>query len=162
MRTLLILLVATTALAQTTPQTRISRITENLRGVSAVTQKIAWASGTHGTYLRTTDGHIWIPDHVPGAESLDFRGIVAFSADEAFLTGTAAAGAIALINAIGNLGGYVGPFVVGWIKDSTNSFEAGLYFLAACALLGAVITFFATEASGGPAKLQPTQALASR
>jgi ACS family tartrate transporter-like MFS transporter len=79
-----------------------------------------------------------------------------------FLTGTAAAGAIALINAIGNLGGYVGPFVVGWIKDSTNSFEAGLYFLAACALLGAVITFFATEASGGPAKLQPTQALASR
>jgi nitrate/nitrite transporter NarK len=66
-----------------------------------------------------------------------------------FLTGTAAAGAIALINAIGNLGGYVGPFVVGWIKDSTNSFEAGLYFLAACALLGAVITFFATEASGG-------------
>jgi hypothetical protein len=38
---------------------------------------------------------------------------------------------IALINAIGNLGGYVGPFVVGWIKDSTNSFEAGLYFLAA-------------------------------
>jgi len=85
MRTLLILLAATTALAQTTPQTRLSRITENLRGVSAVTQKIAWASGTHGTYLRTTDGHIWIPDHVPGAEALDFRGIVAFSSEEAFL-----------------------------------------------------------------------------
>ena len=33
-----------------------------------------------------------------------------------FLTGTAAAGAIALINAVGNLGGYVGPFIVGWIK----------------------------------------------
>ena len=45
----------------------------------------------------------------------------------------AAAGAIALINATGNLGGYVGPFVVGWIKDSTGSFEAGLYFLAASA-----------------------------
>ena len=85
MRTLLILLAATTALAQTTPQTRLSRITENLRGVSAVTQKIAWASGTHGNYLRTTDGHIWIPDHVPGAEALDFRGIVAFSSEEAFL-----------------------------------------------------------------------------
>jgi len=79
-----------------------------------------------------------------------------------FLTGTAAAGAIALINAVGNLGGYVGPFVVGWIKDSTDSFEAGLYFLAASALLGAVITFFATEASDGPAKLQPAEALASR
>jgi photosystem II stability/assembly factor-like uncharacterized protein len=85
MRTLLILLASTVVLAQTSPQTRMSRITENLRGVSAVSQKIAWASGTHGTYLRTTDGHIWIPDHVPGADSLDFRGIVAFSAEEAFL-----------------------------------------------------------------------------
>jgi photosystem II stability/assembly factor-like uncharacterized protein len=85
MRCLLLLFAAATALAQTTPQTRISRITENLRGVSAVSQKIAWASGTHGTYLRTTDGHIWIPDRVPGADSLDFRGIVAFTADEAFL-----------------------------------------------------------------------------
>ena len=85
MRTLLLLLASATALAQTAPQTRLSRITEDLRGVSAVSQKVAWASGTHGTYLRATDGHIWIPDHVPGAESLDFRGIVAFSADEAFL-----------------------------------------------------------------------------
>ena len=34
-----------------------------------------------------------------------------------FLSGTAAAGGIALINSIGNLGGYVGPFIVGWIKD---------------------------------------------
>jgi photosystem II stability/assembly factor-like uncharacterized protein len=85
MRCLILLLASATALAQTTPQTRISRISENLRGVSAVSQKIAWASGTHGAYLRTTDGHIWIPDHVPGAEALDFRGVVAFSAEEAFL-----------------------------------------------------------------------------
>jgi MFS transporter, ACS family, tartrate transporter len=68
-----------------------------------------------------------------------------------FLTGTAAAGAIAMINAVGNLGGYIGPFVVGWIKDSTKSFEAGLYFLAACSLLAAVITFFAARAAGAPA-----------
>jgi MFS transporter, ACS family, tartrate transporter len=67
-----------------------------------------------------------------------------------FLTGTAAAGAIALINATGNLGGYFGPFIVGWIKDSTNSFEAGLYFLAACALACAVITFISTGAARAP------------
>ncbi len=85
MRCLILLLAAATASSQTAPQTRISRITEDLRGVSAVSQKIAWASGTHGTYLRTTDGHLWIPDHVPAADILDFRGIVAFSADEAFL-----------------------------------------------------------------------------
>jgi MFS transporter, ACS family, tartrate transporter len=68
-----------------------------------------------------------------------------------FLTGTAAAGAIALINATGNLGGYFGPFIVGWIKDSTNSFEAGLYFLAACSLMSAIIAFFAARAAGDPA-----------
>jgi ACS family tartrate transporter-like MFS transporter len=60
-----------------------------------------------------------------------------------FLTGAAAAAGIALINSIGNLGGYIGPFIVGWIKDSTNSFEMGLYFLAACALASAMITYFA-------------------
>jgi MFS transporter, ACS family, tartrate transporter len=67
-----------------------------------------------------------------------------------FLTGTAAAGAIAMINAVGNLGGYLGPFIVGWIKDSTGSFQAGLYFLAACSFGCAVITFFAARASGEP------------
>jgi hypothetical protein len=51
----------------------------------------------------------------------------------------AAAGAIALINAIDNLGGYVGPFVVGWIKDTTNSFEMALYFLAASSLASGAI-----------------------
>jgi len=45
------------------------------------------------------------------------------------MTGSAAAASIAAINAIGNLGGFVGPYVVGWIKDATQSFEAGLYFL---------------------------------
>jgi MFS transporter, ACS family, tartrate transporter len=78
-----------------------------------------------------------------------------------FLTGTAAAGAIAMINAIGNLGGYVGPFVVGWIKDSTKSFEAGLYFLAACSLMAAIITFFAARAAGDPAAMARANAAAA-
>jgi ACS family tartrate transporter-like MFS transporter len=66
-----------------------------------------------------------------------------------FLTGTAAAAGIALINSVGNLGGYVGPFIVGWIKNSTGSFQYALYFLAACAALSAVITYFATQATHG-------------
>jgi photosystem II stability/assembly factor-like uncharacterized protein len=85
MRTLLTLVLSATALAQPAPQTYPSNTTESLRGVSAVSRQIAWASGTHGTYLRTTDGRIWIADQVPSAESLDFRAVVAFSADEAFL-----------------------------------------------------------------------------
>jgi photosystem II stability/assembly factor-like uncharacterized protein len=82
----LTIFLATTALAQLSRQTQSSNTTENLRGVSAVSQQIAWASGSHGTYLRTTDaGRTWTPAQVPDAATLDFRGIVAFSADEAFL-----------------------------------------------------------------------------
>jgi photosystem II stability/assembly factor-like uncharacterized protein len=80
-----IIIAAACVLAQSEPQVRYSRTKENLRGVSVVSEKIAWASGTHGTYLRMADGGTWIPEQVPGAESLDFRGVAAFSANEAFL-----------------------------------------------------------------------------
>jgi ACS family tartrate transporter-like MFS transporter len=75
-----------------------------------------------------------------------------------FLTGGAAAVGMALINSIGNLGGYVGPFIVGWIKDSTKSFEMALYFLAACAFASAAITFLAlrTTEGRGPKPAQGT------
>jgi photosystem II stability/assembly factor-like uncharacterized protein len=85
MRLLYLLLLATTAVAQG-PRVQISNTTENLRGVSAVSRQVAWASGTHGTYLRTVDGgRTWTPGQVPDAEGLDFRGVVSLSADEAFL-----------------------------------------------------------------------------
>jgi photosystem II stability/assembly factor-like uncharacterized protein len=71
---------------QSEPRVQISHTTESLRGVSAVSRSVAWASGTHGTYLRTTNGGLtWTPAQVAGAEAIDFRAIVAFSADEAFL-----------------------------------------------------------------------------
>jgi MFS transporter, ACS family, tartrate transporter len=57
-----------------------------------------------------------------------------------FLTGLAAAASFAWINSIGNLGGFLGPSLVGWVKDSTGSFSAGLYALAAFALMSAVIS----------------------
>jgi len=72
-----------------------------------------------------------------------------------FLSGTAAAGGIALINSVGNVGGYVGPFIVGWIKDSTNSFEVALYFLAACSLASGAVVFFASAACGGQISRPP-------
>ena len=52
-----------------------------LRGVSAVSAKVVWASGGDGTYLTTNDGGAtWQVSKVPGAESLDFRGIRAIDA----------------------------------------------------------------------------------
>ncbi len=86
MRLLSAFLLLATATAQPAPHTQVSHTTENLRGVSVVSRQIVWASGTHGTYLRTTDGgRTWIPARVPDATGLDFRAVVAFSADEAFL-----------------------------------------------------------------------------
>jgi len=86
MRSVLVILAAVTALGQSAPQVQLSHTTESLRGVGAVSREIAWASGTHGTYLRTTDaGRTWTPAQLPGAEALDFRAVVAFSTDQAFL-----------------------------------------------------------------------------
>lgn len=63
-----------------------SNTTADLRGLSVVTPWIVWASGTRGTYLRTTDGGAtWQAGAVPGAADLDFRDVEAFDANTAYL-----------------------------------------------------------------------------
>ena len=63
-----------------------SGVTASLRGAAAVTGKVAWASGTGGTWLRTEDGGAtWLSGQVPGAEKLDFRGLYAVDARTAYL-----------------------------------------------------------------------------
>lgn len=57
----------------------------------------------------------------------------------AFLSGRAAAGGIALINSIGNLAGFTGPFAVGRLKDLTGSYNAGLLSLSAAGLVAMII-----------------------
>jgi ACS family tartrate transporter-like MFS transporter len=61
-----------------------------------------------------------------------------------FLSGSAAAAGIATINAIGNLGGFAGPYLIGWIKDQTGSFLGGLYVVAGLLLVSAVLTLVLT------------------
>ena len=74
----------------------------------------------------------------------------------ALLTGSAAAGGIALINAIGGLGGFVGPYVIGWIKDTTGQFSLALLaiagFMVAAGLLALVL-----GRSGAAAKAVPAE-----
>jgi len=63
-----------------------SHTTASLRGIWAVNEKIAWASGTGGMYLRTRDGGVtWTAATVPGAEALDFRDVQAVDGDSALL-----------------------------------------------------------------------------
>ena len=70
--------VAAGAHAPWTPQQ--TGVTARLRGISAVSDTVAWASGTGGTVLRTTDGgDTWTAVDVQGAADLDFRDVDAFS-----------------------------------------------------------------------------------
>ena len=57
----------------------------------------------------------------------------------AMLTGTAAAGGIAMINAVGNLGGFLGPYMMGAIKDATGSFAIGLLSIAMGTLVATIV-----------------------
>jgi len=76
----------------------------------------------------------------------------------AWLSGTAAAGGIALINSIGNLAGFGGPYLVGWAKDATGSTSTGLLVLSVLPLLAGLLVFLGghetkTEFAGvGPAE----------
>ncbi|HJZ78521.1 MAG TPA: hypothetical protein VKE51_42630 [Vicinamibacterales bacterium] len=65
---------------------QMSGVTARLRGVSAVSDRVAWASGADGTVLRTVDGgRTWQQLRVPGAERLDFRDVDATSDRAAYV-----------------------------------------------------------------------------
>jgi MFS transporter, ACS family, tartrate transporter len=59
----------------------------------------------------------------------------------AWLSGTAAAGALALINSIGNLAGFGGPYLIGWVKEATGSTSTGLLVLAVLPLIAGLLVF---------------------
>ncbi|TCN29359.1 MFS transporter [Sinorhizobium americanum] len=61
-----------------------------------------------------------------------------WSLPTAFLAGTGAAAGIAWINSVGNLAGFLGPFLVGYLKDFTGSNSAGMYLLAATLVIGSL------------------------
>ena len=64
-----------------------SGTTAELRGLSVVSDKVAWASGAKGTVLRTVDGATWQAMQVPDADKIDFRDIHAIDAKTAIVMG---------------------------------------------------------------------------
>ncbi|TKC81262.1 MFS transporter [Trinickia terrae] len=61
-----------------------------------------------------------------------------WSLPTAFLSGAAAAAGIAIINSIGNLAGFASPYMIGYLKDLTQSTQAGMYVLSAMLVIGAI------------------------
>jgi len=58
-----------------------------------------------------------------------------------FLTGLAAAGGLAFINSVATLGGFVGPYAMGWLRDTTGSFSAGLMAMAGLLVLATIMSW---------------------
>jgi ACS family tartrate transporter-like MFS transporter len=56
-----------------------------------------------------------------------------------FLSGDGAAAGIAWINSLGNLGGFAGPFLIGWLKDRWGSYAGGLYAVGVMLALSAAV-----------------------
>lgn len=56
-----------------------------------------------------------------------------------FLTGPAAAASVALINSCGNLGGWVGPYMMGWIKTNTGTFDLGYFIMGGAMFLSGLL-----------------------
>jgi ACS family tartrate transporter-like MFS transporter len=120
-----------------------------LPNLAAAIAMVAWTR--HSDRTRERPWHVALPAFVGGlgltasaavsdptlstiALSVALIGIYAAIATSwalptAFLTGTAAAGGLALINSIGNLGGFAGPYFVGWIKAATGAYSLALLII---------------------------------
>lgn len=73
-------------------------------------------------------GMIWISVGLVGVISAR---TIFYTIPQVFLTGAAAAGGLAFINSLGAFGGFVGPSMVGWLKDATGTYDAGMFAMAA-------------------------------
>ena len=79
---------------------------------------------------------------------------------QGYLDARIAAAVIALINSIGNLGGFVAPTAFGFLEQKTGSIEGGLYGLAATSLVAAVVISFARTAPRGDGEYRRVDAIA--
>lgn len=76
-----------------------------------------------------------------GAAGILSANIMFWTVPSRFLTGAAAAAAIGLVNSVGNLGGFVGPYLTGWAKDTFGGYSASMYLLACMVIAYGVIMY---------------------
>lgn len=88
-------------------------------------------------------GHFWVSVAMMALAITGINGARAifWTIPPRFLTGMAAAGGLAFINSIGTTGGFVGPYVMGWLSDETGSFNAGLLAMSGFLILAALLSW---------------------
>jgi D-galactonate transporter len=98
-------------------------------GAIGLVLSVVWAGNTTLAMLGLTLATMGILTTLP----------LFWSLPTAFLAGTGAAAGIAMINSLGNLAGFISPYLVGWLKQATSSNASGMYMLAAFLVLGALL-----------------------
>ena len=118
-------------------------------GAARVKNQQAWVSAALliaglGMFLATTGGPIFAFVAICFA-ALGFKSASSlfWPIPQGYLDARIAAAVIALINSLGNLGGFVAPYTFGWLKEHTGSIQGGLYGLAVSSLLAAGLVFLA-------------------
>lgn len=125
----------------------------------------AWVAVTlviaaFGMFMSTTGGPVFAFVAICFA-AIGFKAASAlfWPIPQGYLDARIAAAVIALINSIGNLGGFVAPTAFGFLEQTTGSIQGGLYGLAATSLLAAIVIFFARTTPRGnarhPSKAEP-------
>jgi D-galactonate transporter len=100
-----------------------------LVGSIGLVLSVIWANNTPLAMLGLTLGTMGILTTLP----------LFWSLPTAFLAGTGAAAGIAMINSLGNLAGFLSPYLVGWLKQVTASNSSGMYMLSGFLILGALL-----------------------
>ena len=116
---------------------RLSDQTGNRKGMAAIA--LALVTVGIGAAALLDDPYLKMTAFCVAAWGIFGTLAVFWTLPTSFLSGIAAAGGIAVINSIGNLAGFAGPYAMGAIKDSTNSYQGGLFLLAGLAFLAMVI-----------------------
>jgi MFS transporter, ACS family, tartrate transporter len=77
------------------------------------------------------------------------------------LSGVGAAAGIALINSFGNLSGFLGPYLTGWLEDLTGSFRTGMWVVAVLMVVAGLVALrFRTARPAQPASEGPFRSIA--
>jgi MFS family permease len=104
-----------------------------------------------GMYLATTGNAVFAYVAICFA-ALGFKSAASlfWPIPQGYLDFRIAAGVIALINSLGNLGGFVAPYTFGWLKTHTGSIQGGLYGLTITSILAAVLVFWTKNNRNSP------------